>query len=475
MTETTTVQPLTFERLREAVAEGAAVRFSAQLQPAGGQGDKVFPPTYAGGQYALESRVDEHGVVKEVVLLDSVQSQANRMEQALLAAYRAVPRRITLPMISVSFLNIEQLKELGEITVFDAPHRLADAILRDSMLNGALFPATPEGQVLRRSTPKNATDLFQLCPTGLLFGIWESTGATGGLGVKFQRVIVSEIVGVGAVVGRRTASRIDPLQIGRIPIYEAAEGSGGGIRWTADESRAVTENEKPKRYKLDAQGRVNPQAKGVPSEVNHGNVTPDVSRHRGQMLRIGRDVSEQRIVRDRDGRIVQDRYERILRDRDELPGGVTFEHARHTAVLSLAALRKLHFPLEGNADASTEARLVLAALGLFALTDLRRDGYDLRSRCALVLDGQPTLEIVKRDGTTDPVSLDENGAKALMDAALRQAEAKKLVWRKQAVELTPSAALVDLVLKSRKLGAIEADGGEEAEEEAAGQETTSEA
>jgi CRISPR-associated protein Csb1 len=471
MTETTTVQPLTTERLKKAVAEDAAVRFSAQLQPAGGQGDKVFPPTYAGGQYALESRVDEHGVVKEVVLLDSVQSQANRMEQALLAAHRA--RRIALPMISVSFSKIVQLEELGEITVLDAPHRLADAILRDSMLNGTLFPATPEGQVLRRSTPKNAMGLFQLCPTGLLFGIWESTGAAGGLGVKFQRAIVSEIVGVGAVVGRRTASRIDPLQIRSVPIYEAREAEGGGIRWTTDESKAVTENGKPKRYKLDAQGRVNPTAKGVPSEVNHGNVTPDVARHRGKMLWLGRDASEQGIVRDRDGRIVQDRHERMLRNRDELPGGVTFERARHTAVLSLAALRKLHFPLDSDADANTEARLVLAALGLFALTELRRDGYDLRSRCALVLDGQPTLEIVKRDGTTEPISLDEDGAKALMAAALRQAEAKKLVWRKQAVELTPSAALRGLVLKSRETGMIEADGAEEAEEDE-GQEAASE-
>ncbi len=221
MTETTAVQPLTSERLKKAVAEDAAIRFLARLQPAGGHGDKVFPPTYAGGQYALESRVDEDCVVKDVVLLDSVQSQANRMEQGLLAAHRA--KRVTLPMISVSFSKIEQLKELGDITVLDAPHRLADAILRDSMLGGALFPSTPEGQVLRRSTPKNATKLFEICPTGLLFGLWESTGEAGGSGVKFQRAIVSEIVGVGAVVGRRTASRIDPLQIRSIPVYEARE------------------------------------------------------------------------------------------------------------------------------------------------------------------------------------------------------------------------------------------------------------
>jgi CRISPR-associated protein Csb1 len=453
------------------------------------------------GQYALESRVDEHGVVKEVVLLDSVQSQANRMEQALLAAHRA--GRLVLPMISVNFSAVAELRELGEITVLDAPHRLADAILRDSMLNGTLFPATAEGQVLRRATPKHATELFRLCPTGLLFGIWESTGAAGGLGAKFQRAIVSEIIGVGAIVGRRTASRIDPLQIRGVPIYEAREPEGS-IKWTSDARKAKaasedaaefnevlgrlnaaqTEDERrellkkleelARRYRLDAQGRVNVRAKGVPSEVNHGNVTPDLARHRGQAVRLGRDISDQLLRRDRDWRIVSDRGERMLRVRDELPGGVTFEYAKHTAVISLAALRKLHFPLDGTTDASPQARLVLAALGLFALVDLRRSDYDLRSRCALVPDEGAAMQIVKRDGSTESVSLDEIGAKSLLDGALQRAEAKNLSWRSEPLRLAPSTALVDLVVQSQRLGAIEADGDEETEEEQPAQDAAAE-
>jgi CRISPR-associated protein Csb1 len=447
MTDAATVAALTPERLRRAVAEDAAIRFSATLQPAGGKGDKVFPPTYTGGQYALESRIDEHGVVKDVVLLDSVQSQANRMEEALLAAHRA--GRIKLPMISVTFSGIEELKELGEITILETPHRLADAILRDSKLNGTLFPATDEGQVLRRATPRNATELFKLCPSALLFGIWESTGAAGGLGVKFQRTIVSEIIGIGAVVGRRTASRIDPLQIGRVPIYEAREPDRGDVPWTADEAKARTEvkadgTTEYKRFKISN------RAKGVPSEVNHGNVTPDVARHRGEAVRLGRNLNGDQVV---------------VRDRDELPGGVTFERARHTAVLSLAALRKLHFPVDGTANVSSEARLVIAALGLFALTELRREGYDLRSRCALVLDGAPSLAIVKRNGDPEPCSLDEAGAKALLDAALGDAKAKKLTWREEPITLKPSIALSDLIIQSRRLGAVEADGEEEGVEQ----------
>jgi CRISPR-associated protein Csb1 len=469
----------------------AAIRFVATLQPVGGRGDKVFPPTYAGGQYAIESRVDEQGVVTDVVLLDSVQSQANRMEQALLAAHRG--GRITLPMISVDFSSVGELREIGEITVLDAPHRLADAILRDSLHNGTLFPATTEGQVLRRATPRHATELFRLCPTALLFGIWESTGAAGGLGVKFQRAIVSEIVGVGAVVGRRTGGRIDPLRIERVPVFEAREPEHR-IRWTADPRRAKAASEDPtefnevlkkletaqadderqellnklgelaRRYKLDGQGRVNVKAKGVPSEINHGNIPPDVARHRGQAVQLGRDVSEQSVRRDRNGRIVSDRGGRTLRERDELPGGVTFKSAKHTAVISLAALRKLHFPLDDGADASSEGRLVLAALGLLALVELRRNDYDLRSRCALVLDGAPTMAIVKRDGCAEDFWLDEAGARSLLQAALQQATARNLSWRSDPLPLTPSTALVDLIVQSQRLGALEADGDEEADE-----------
>ena len=74
---------LTYEVLSQAVAGNvAAVRSVSKLQPAGGEGDKVFPPTYQGGQYALERRRIGDDVV-DAVLLDSVPSQANRMEQAL--------------------------------------------------------------------------------------------------------------------------------------------------------------------------------------------------------------------------------------------------------------------------------------------------------------------------------------------------------------------------------------------------------
>ena len=94
---------LDLKTLRGAVAgTAAAFRCVTDHQPAGGPGDKVFPPTYEGGKYATEERIDpETGEVKPCVLLDSVQSQANRMELALLEAHRA--GKVTLPLIVTRF------------------------------------------------------------------------------------------------------------------------------------------------------------------------------------------------------------------------------------------------------------------------------------------------------------------------------------------------------------------------------------
>ena len=88
-------ESLSLEKLRAAVSgNAAAVRSVTRLQPAGGPGSKVYPPTHSGGVYAWEMRRVGNEVVP-TVLLDSVQSQANRMEQALLEAHHADKLRTT--------------------------------------------------------------------------------------------------------------------------------------------------------------------------------------------------------------------------------------------------------------------------------------------------------------------------------------------------------------------------------------------
>ena len=157
---------LKLDVLMTAVAgSAAAFRSVTRLQPIGGEGDKVFPATYSGGVYARERRLMD-GQIVDCVLIDSVQSQANRAEEALkLAAERG---RTQLPLIEVDFqeANNSFRNSLPNLTSLDVPHRLADAILRDSLLangneNGARFSKSTYAQRWSRSNLWNATAVYE--------------------------------------------------------------------------------------------------------------------------------------------------------------------------------------------------------------------------------------------------------------------------------------------------------------------------
>lgn len=397
---TVTTEPtLAYDDVANAVAGGAvAIRAVTVLQPAGGEGDKVFPPTYQGGQYHIETRrVGESEV--ETVVLDSVQSQANRMELALLEARER--GLLEFPLIVADFST--DLPHIGRITALEAPHRIADAIFRDSLYDGVRFRESGAGRRFTSANIRNATSLLELCPTALVFGVWDSTGPRGGLGAKFARVIASEIVGFDVVVGHKTGSRIDPLPIARgVEIYASSEGG-----WTLDPASAR------KTKKGDAE-------KLRPSELNLGNVTPDLARgDRGAPL----------------------------------PGGVTMSRAVQTTVLSLAALRKLGFPVGEvrSHDADGAARSLLTALGVAAIVFQREHGYDLRSRCLLVPTGSLGLELVSPDGGATAYSLDASGASDLVARAADAARSAGFVWGNDEIALTPEPKLVGLVKRSEEL------------------------
>jgi len=419
-------RPLDLKTLTEAVTDAAAFRCRTELQPAGGEGDKVFPPTYAGAVYATEKRrLPGREEPVECVLLDSVQSQANRMEEALQQAIDE--GRLQIPLIEVDFTGNGLLNEVGKVTSLQAPHRIADAILRDSLLDDTPFRHSELGKQLDTVSLANATPLYELCPTALVLGMWDSTGPKGGLGAKFQRAMVSEIVGIDAVYGVKTSSRIDPLQImlNAGPLYRAADHNG--IGWTLDPSETKTGKKSAAKLGKD----------GKPSEANHGNVTPSLSKFDKE-----------------DGRY--------------LAGGVTVASAEQMVVLSLPALRRLQFPLDGgkpDQKVNEAGRTVLAALALCAATLAAERGFDLRSRCLLWPTKAMTWSLLGQPGSEpECVALDADAAIALLNTAVEGAEAAGLKWRKKPLELKPSPQLVQLVKKSQELavaqGADDPKGGE---------------
>lgn len=411
--------PLTLTELKQLVAgDAVAIRGTATLEPAGGPGDKIFPPTHAvdernkkpdpGAKYAFETRRIEGRDVR-CVLIDSVQSQANRMEESLEALWSA--KRIALPVVSVDFSSIAP--EVGRVTSLTAPHRIADALLRDSLLGGKLFRLSDVGRSFTDASTKNATALFKVCPTALVFGMWDSTGPKGGLGAKFQRALVSEIVGINAAHGSKTGSRIDPCNIAKdaAVLYKA---SNRDEMWTANPAEAELADGQPVKV-----GKA--EKSGKPSAVLHGNIAPSI---------------------------------------DSVSGGVTIDEAWHTVVLSLASLRRLGF-----SAGAEEARTVLAALALLAVFAAGSRGHDLRSRCLLVPKTGASLELeaVAYDGRTTPIELALADAIALYNEAVGNLPST-IRFDKPAgealAELQPSPKLADLVRKSRELAVAEADHGE---------------
>jgi CRISPR-associated protein Csb1 len=417
---------LAVSSLHDAIAHHAAFRRIGRLQPVGGAGDKIFPPTYPAARrgdpprHVFERRrVD--GREAWCVLIDSVQSQANRLEEALLGA--SEEGGLTLPYVTVDFRGTG-LEPLERITSLDAPHRVYDAILRDSLLGEEPFMRSQEGLRLAAAKPSEATALLEISPTALLFGAWHSQGEGGGLGAKFPRALVSEIVAVDAPVdqvvtnqrtaeteprtaAQRTGSRIDPLGVLRnVKIYRSRQDDKD---WTPRENEAAQNPSGPILF-----SRKKGDKAGKPSVINHGNVTPSVE-----------------------------------------PLGVTCDYIEHRAVITLAGLRRLRF---GDDIRNAAGRALIAALGLVALAEQDAGGYALRSRCDLVCDGQAPLELVRADGSTETIDLDREQARALYGELY--AQALSIGFRFQSITLKPQAKLVEMVRRSREL-ALEGSGGEE--------------
>jgi CRISPR-associated protein Csb1 len=395
---------LTYDQLRAAVDSGAVgIRARTELEPLGGAGTKVFPPTYspesnAETKYAVELRtvVAPDGKVTELVdrvVLDSVSSQANRIEEALLDAITAGD--LAAPVTAVDF-GAAGLAGLDRITDYEAPHRIFDALLRDSFDAENLFRNGAAGRAITEASSRNAAALFHYSPHTLVLGGWDSTGPKGGRGAKYERALTSEIVAHDVQLGKKTSSRIE---------------------WTHDPTEAVLDKAgKPVPISGGGEG-----AAGRPSQVNHGNVTPSI---------------------------------------DDKAGGVVAGRIVATTVLSLIQLRRLRFPagVDGTAVAGerrknveSAARTALAALGLAGVVLAFELGFDLRSRCVLAATGPLVFDIVGRAGSVETAELDGTAALALVAQAAQAAADSGLGWRTEELVLAPADRLVELIRRSQDI------------------------
>lgn len=176
----------------------AALVFHRTLLPVEGKDAWIFPPTFAqsesaddddesnGGDYQIDNLPDDPR--RNVCLIDSVGSQANRMEPI----FKQAPYAVLVPE------RVVQMKNGDTVNILDAGHRAADAAVRFSKnLGPKLWTAFDEIK-----TKGDCSSLAKLAPTSLVFGVWDSRAT----GVKIQRIVRSIIRAYNVTTAKRSAT-----------------------------------------------------------------------------------------------------------------------------------------------------------------------------------------------------------------------------------------------------------------------------
>jgi len=150
----------------------AAIVLKQPMMPVEGEEGVLFPATYAAGDgFAGGYNIDPAGG-RNIALIDSVGSQANRIEPI----FGEEDYKHLVPQLVVT---------AGEkhVSILEAGHRAGDAIVRCSSLHTELQAAFISVQ------KGDAMELAKLAPTSLVFGVWDSRDTQA----KLPRVVSSTI------------------------------------------------------------------------------------------------------------------------------------------------------------------------------------------------------------------------------------------------------------------------------------------
>jgi CRISPR-associated protein Csb1 len=181
----------------------AALVIREPLMPVEGPDGVLFPATFAKGDgFAGGYNIDGDPNGENVCLIDSVGSQANRLEPL----FKEPPYASLVPQIVVrAGAHLVNLLEVG--------HRAGDALVRCSTLQSELqnaFLAVNKG---------DAEPLAKLAPTSLVFGVWDSRDTQA----KCPRLIASTIRAFHVRSLKRGAVYIPPIDYASLEVLSAEE------------------------------------------------------------------------------------------------------------------------------------------------------------------------------------------------------------------------------------------------------------
>ena len=362
------------------------IRIDSDLEPLSGLGGVVKPAVYEGGAYQHDRRwaspADDEPT--QVIVIDNVPSQANRLEAAL----RESRDSISAPEF---VLDLSELSHLPahlprSISSFEFPHRNADAYLRDAMLGGQDFLKIGIGKAIFGATAQTCGPLIAWFPQALLYGFWQSHLGKKRQNTKHARAWVSEII------GWRPASA-DTKNMGL---------KGDPLNLTTDDD--VTSNPDDRTtWEVGGDAQIAGAKKDKLSEIGHGQV-PFM--------------------------------------RNDAPAAVSFARVTQRATVSFAQLRRVSLG-GGSGEADAAVRALLVALGLHAHQLAFGRGFALRSGAEL-RPRSTTATWLGAEGD-EPIDLGgDEATRALLDSARGHAESHGVPldgWGAPAMRLTPKANL----------------------------------
>ena len=162
-------------------AQGSvALHLKQKLLPVEGEGGVIFPPTYADIGYNIDTLSDG----TKVALIDSVGSQANRMEPI----FKHETYSGLVPQIEIELHTNERdgEKHIERRSLLDLAHRSADAVVSSCP---ELAPDIEKAfHALKQHS--DAQLLCQLAPTSLVFGFWDSRGESSEKHPRLVRSII---------------------------------------------------------------------------------------------------------------------------------------------------------------------------------------------------------------------------------------------------------------------------------------------
>ena len=177
-----------------------ALTLRQKLLPVEGSDAVIFPPTYAGIGYNIDTLSDG----TKVATIDSVGSQANRLEPV----FEQEPYADLVPDVSITYGNGKSL------SILQAGHRLGDALVRSTEIASNVSKAFSDFL-----DTGDCESIAKLAPTSLVFGVWDSRDTQA----KLPRIVQSVIRAWHVDTLKRSAQYNPPVDYAELEVFSEKE------------------------------------------------------------------------------------------------------------------------------------------------------------------------------------------------------------------------------------------------------------